>query len=223
MRQDDQGAVPAASTEPAAPPSLRLAEALSARLCHDLSSPIGGIGNALELIEEPELVAEAIALARDGVVSLTARLQLARAAWCRADAPLDVAAIAHLARSLTERRVRVDLGGLDQQAKFTPLLSRLLLNLLLLAAESLPGGGDARLAGDAEDGIVLTIDGPNAAWPPGLATLLLRQDAAWSAIGDPRALQAPLTAVLAVDAGFRLSLLLGATVAAPPLLLQRGA
>ncbi len=228
MQKDDQLAALSAvqSAWPAATTMtgrLRLAETMAARLCHDISSPAGAVGNALELIGEPDFAVEAAALARDGMTALTMRLQLTRAAWCEPGAPLDAAAILRLTRGLSSRPIEVDLSTLHPGAAdgtFAPALARLLLNLLMLAGESLPAGGRARLGGNAAEGIVLTIDGPQAAWPVGLPTMLGHEEAAWAAIGEPRVLQAPLTALLAAAAGYQLSLLLGPASAAPPLLLR---
>ncbi len=229
MQKDDQLAAPPAvqTVKPqavaAAVDGLRLAEAMAARLCHDISSPAGAVGNALELIAEPDLAVEATELARDGIIALTARLQLARAAWCEPGAPLDAATILRLARGLSSRNMEVDLTALDAgepNGMFAPALARLLLNLLMLASEALPAGGRVRLGGSVAEGIVLAIDGPQAAWPTGLPAMLGHEDAAWAAIGEPRALQAPLTALIAAAAGYRLSLLLGPASAAPPLLLR---
>ena len=73
-----------------------------------------------------------------------------------------------------------------------------MLNLLLLAAESLPGGGIVALSGSPAHSILVTISGPRAAWPAGLAIWLNDEAAAWQAmLADPRRLQAPLTALLA--------------------------
>ena len=86
-----------------------------------------------------------------------------------------------------------------------------MLNLLLLAAESLPGGGIVALSGSPADSIVVTISGPRAAWPAGLGAWLTDEAAAWEAmLADPRRLQAPLTALLARGHGLRLSMLMPA-------------
>ncbi len=228
MQKDDPPAASsaasaaAASAESSASP-LRLAEVMAARLCHDISSPAGAVGNALELIGEPELAGEALALAQDGMAALTARLQLTRAAWCGPGAALDAAAIIQLTRGLSSRPMEVDLAALEAGAPgglFAPALARLLLNLIMLAAESLPRGGRVQLAGSAATGIMLIIDGPQAAWPAGLPAMLADEGQAWAAIGEPRTLQAPLTALLAAAAGYRLSLLFGRAEATPPLLLS---
>ena len=43
----------------------------------------------------------------------------------------------------------------------------MVLNLLLLAAESLPGGGIVALSGSPGKHVLVTIAGPRAAWPAG--------------------------------------------------------
>jgi hypothetical protein len=98
------------------------------------------------------------------------------------------------------------------------------LNLLLLAAEALRGGGTLRLSGAPDGELLIRIDGPRAAWPAGLAACLADEEAAWAALDDPRALQAPLTALIARQAGVRLSMLLPSGIAGgvPPLLLSLG-
>ena len=63
-----------------------------------------------------------------------------------------------------------------------PPTGRLVLNILLLAAESLPGGGLIALSGSPASDVLVTIDGPRAAWPPGFAACLTDETAAWEAL-----------------------------------------
>ena len=126
----------------------------------------------------------------------------------------------------SSRRVRLDLTGLVPGSAFPPPAARVILNLVLLAAESLPGGGTVALSGSSADSILVTIAGPRAAWPAGFATWLHDESAAWEAmVADPRRLQAPLTALLARGLGLRLSMLMpagpvGDAEVSPPLLLS---
>jgi len=101
---------------------------------------------------------------------------------------------------------------------FPPAIGRLVLNLVLLAADSLPQGGVLRLDGGPAD-VIARLDGPNAAWPAGLIGMLADEIAAWQALTSPRTIQAPLTALLARHHGLRLAVLLsgGPTTLAPPL------
>jgi histidine phosphotransferase ChpT len=204
---------------------LHLAEILAIRLCHDLSGPLGTLMGALELLgDDPEAAAEAVPLAQEVSQSLAKRLRLARAAWGGATSALNVAELAALAEGLHQRRVSVKMDGLDPTQVFAPPGARLVLNVLMLAAESLPAGGVVSLAADRGD-VVVAIDGPRNAWPPGLAAMLADEEHAWKALDAggseaSRGLQAPLTALIAHQSGLRLSMLMAAMPeAAPPLLL----
>ena len=79
---------------------------------------------------------------------------------------------------------------------------RLFLNLLLMAAECLPGGGIvARRARPATVSLV-TIAGPRAAGPPGSAPGLTDEAAAWAAMmANARGLQAPLATLWRATTG----------------------
>ena len=61
--------------------SLHMAELLCARLCHDLSGPLGALIGVLELAREEQPDSETLALAEDTAVELGQRLKLLRAAW----------------------------------------------------------------------------------------------------------------------------------------------
>ncbi len=55
---------------------------LAARICHDIVSPLGAIGNGVELLEMTEMRASPeIALLSDSVESLVARLRFFRVAF----------------------------------------------------------------------------------------------------------------------------------------------
>ena len=117
--------------------------------------------------------------------------------------------------------MRADLSGLAEPALFTPGGGRLLLNVLMLAAESLPRGGTVVLRGGAAEGLVVLLDGPMAAWPDSLPGLIADPQSAAALLqtASPRDVQAPLTVMMAATGGHRLSLLLGAAVM-PPLLVS---
>ena len=206
--------------------TLRLAELLCARLCHDLSGPLGALIGVLEVARDEQPDSETLALAEDTAVELAQRLKLLRAAWGHDSDDLDVARLRGFADCLSSsRRVRLDLAGLESDAVFAPPVGRIVLNLVLLAAESLPGGGIVALSGSPVDSVLVTISGPRAAWPAGFALCLNDETAAREAIlTDPRCLQGPLTALLARGLGLRLSMLMpagamGDAEVSPPLLL----
>ena len=207
--------------------ALRLAELLCARLCHDLGGLLGSLIGVLEIAREEHAESETLALAEETAIELGQRLKLLRAAWGQDAEELDVIRLQNFGDSLsTGRRLRLDLEGLQLEPAFSPPAGRLILNILLLAAESLPGGGIIALAGSPANHILITITGPRAAWPAGLGACLADEPAAWAAVlAGPRNLQAPLTALIARAHGFRLSILMPGTAAgdgdaSPPLLLS---
>jgi len=223
---DDVGqaaARPGAVRGPSASPGdgLRLAELLAARLCHEVSGPAGTLAGAVEIARtEPDSAAEALDIAAQAATGLATRLRLLRAAWAGGEGELDVQTLRSLSAGLPGRsRLELDFSGLAPGIAFAPDAGRVVLNMLMLAAESLPAGGAISLAGDPRHAVSVSISGPRAAWTPGLAICLSDPDALDRQFGAPRLLQGPLTALIAHTAGLRLSLLLGAADLAPPLLL----
>ncbi len=189
----------------AAPASLNFTDALCARLCHDLATPLGSLTAAVELAGEGEgEQREALELAGETARDMVARLRLLRAAWAGRSGELTRTEIAALARGV-KRRIEVNLDALAE-GPFEEAVSRLLLNLLLLGAEALPRGGAVLLQGNPTDGFVLSASGPSVNWGAGLTAALLDPDAVDE--HDPRHIQAPLTAWLARDAAMVLSFLL---------------
>lgn len=197
--------------------ALRLAETLAAKLCHDLSGPIGSLNQALELAAA-DLPADnaAFTLARQAAAELAGRLRWRRAAWSPDGPALDIAGLRALGM---EPRMELDLSGVPATAVFAPPMARALMNLLLLAHDSLPRGGRIALSGSARD-VFIAIDGLKAAWPAGLSQCLSDDRESMAELTDPRALQMPLTVMIVRDLGLRLSMLLGTGPGVPPLRLS---
>jgi histidine phosphotransferase ChpT len=206
---------------------LHLAELLCARICHDLSGPLGSLMGVIELAaEDAPSNAEALEVAGEAATVLGKRLELLRAAWSGELAALEVRQIQRFAEGVPSgKRVVLDAAGLDPNGTFSPGAAQLLLNALLLAGESLPGGGMVALSGSPQQEIVVTIEGPRAAWPAGLAACLADERAAWAALTTARTVQGPVTALIARRAGLGVSLMMpsGAGGGPAPLLLRLGA
>ena len=198
--------------------ALRLADALCARLCHDLSSPLGTLTGALEMmVDDPSATEDAMPIATETAAEMVGRLRLLRAAWAGDCGPLGVPDLAALATGLPSR-VSTELGGL-RGGPFDGKLSRALLNLLLLGTEALPRGGVITLASGEGGDILLSVAGKACAWPAGLPQAL--EDPAAVPLDNPRAVQPPVTAMLAAVAGRRLAMAAAPLQpdAPPPLLL----
>ncbi len=201
----------AAANQPDAP--LRLAELLCERLCHDLSSQLGSLAGAVELaVDDPVNLTEALSVATDSATALTRRLRLLRAAWagdCGALSPAEIAALV----AGHGHRVSLDLSGLTDDYLPSPV-ARLVLNLLLLGTEALPGGGTLAATGAVGTGLAIVPRGPRAAWPPGFASLLVSRETKLP--DSPRGLLAVLAVLLARDAGLRLTLLMAGSADGQP-------
>jgi histidine phosphotransferase ChpT len=189
---------------------LTLAEFLCARLCHDISGPMSSIAGAIELaIEDETAREEALPVAGEAAVVLGRRLRLLRAAWSGDCGALDLGQVRQLAEGLPGiERLQLDTSQLDPEPPFSPGAARLLLNVMLLASESLPRGGIIALSGSAQEDVIATIDGPHAAWPTGLADCLADPSAVWAVMTSARTVQAPVTALIARHAGLRLSIMM---------------
>ena len=123
---------------------LALSEMLTARLCHELISPVGAIANGVEILdEEPDFAADATRLIADSTRSVSRRLQFYREAYgsraggtSRARAvTLDFFADSKI---LCDWPETVDMGP--------PGVDKLACNLMLLASEALPRGGRLSLS-----------------------------------------------------------------------------
>jgi histidine phosphotransferase ChpT len=139
---------------------LRMAEVMTARLCHDFAGPLGTLAGMLELVGEGG-AEDALPLAMQSVGTMSARLRLVRAAWGRGDAPLARGEIADMTAGLPgAERYQFDFMALQEPLEDPA--GRILLCLLLILPQALPRGGFVALRQEAEG---VSIDAPGAAWP----------------------------------------------------------
>ncbi|MFZ4408942.1 MAG: histidine phosphotransferase family protein [Paracraurococcus sp.] len=196
----------------------QLARTLSARLCHDLGGAVGALAGTLDLVGEGD--AELLGLARDTATALRQRLRLYAAAWGGAAADADGASLALLLEAAPAApRVRFRLDHLAPGGRLAAALVPLALNAALLGAEALPRGGTVSLAGSAAAGLVVGLDGRDAAWPAGLLALLGGGPVDVALAEGPRRVLAPLLVGLAAEAGWAASLAHGPATVPPALLL----
>ena len=190
--------------------SIRLAELVCARLCHDLGGLIGTVGNAVDMVADDlggggEILAFAVTAAK----SLTQRLRLLRAAWGPETNAIDLDALRGLTtQALAARRIELNLDALSPDCEFAAPTGRVLLNLILLGCDGMMKGGTIRLIGDADD-LLVRLEGPGAAWPARIAVCARDGSEAIAALSGAHSLQMPLTALMALNAGLGLSPVLG--------------
>ena len=133
--------------------ALDLAALLCSRVCHDLISPSGAIVNGLEVLEEStdeETRSFALDLIKKSARTASARLQFCRIAFGAAGSPSAQIALGdaeNVARGFVEDE-KVKLSWNLTRALAPKNRVKLLLNMLLVAAQSIPRGGIVAVDGE---------------------------------------------------------------------------
>ena len=130
---------------------LRVLELLASRICHDLISPIGAVGNGLELLEDAddEMSDDALKLSVNCVRRASALLEFFRMAYGTAgsDSGLRWEGAKQLAEGLVEGSKTTVAWGVAPAGLNVPASApKLALNLVLLGTEMLPRGGEVAVA-----------------------------------------------------------------------------
>jgi histidine phosphotransferase ChpT len=130
---------------------LRVLELLASRVCHDLISPIGAVGNGLELLEDADddMSDDALKLSLNCVRRASALLEFFRMAYGTAgsDAGLRWEAAKQLAEGLLDGPKTTLIWGPAPAGLNVPAAApKLALNLVLLGTEMLPRGGEIAVA-----------------------------------------------------------------------------
>lgn len=128
-----------------------IASLISARICHDIASPLGAIANGLELLElsgiadSPETL-----LIGDSVASATARVEFFRVAYGIAGQESCIGASTAsktLVGYFDEKKITADWSI---EADTTRTIAKLLFLLAQSAESAMPYGGNIQLTSDAE-------------------------------------------------------------------------
>lgn len=166
-----------AAIDPAAPEASvlemnphDLATQLVGKLCHDFISPAGAIMSGLDLLEDPsaqDMRQEALNLIAASAKKMVTLVHFARVAFGAASTS-EAFSGAQLEKILGDvfSTLRAELDfSIPADTLFQKPAARALLNLGLLAGNSLPTGGKATLTAETTDtGLTLTADaaGPRA-------------------------------------------------------------
>ena len=159
---------------------LELAALVASRVCHDIISPVGAIVNGLEVLEEEkdESMREfAQDLVQKSARQASAKLQFSRLAFGAsggAGGELDMADAGRVAAALMER----EKPELDWQVKAGLLPkaeAKLLLNLLIIALNSVARGGRITVTADRDSGetvMRIVAEGDRAKLPAGVKEVI---------------------------------------------------
>jgi histidine phosphotransferase ChpT len=192
----------------------QLASFLCSRLCHDLISPVGAIGNGLEILQEEgddAMREQAIALMNHSVQEAARRLTFFRLAFGVAGGmgeEIRLGDVREAAEGMfTQGRTKLAWQtGLARETTVAKPLARLLLNLTLVVGATLPRGGTINVglsaSGEAPS-LSLRAAGSGARLPAGLRTALEGQMGAESL--DTHTAVAQLARELAAELGVELA------------------
>lgn len=191
---------------------LDLAALLCSRVCHDLISPVGAIMNGLEVMEEDkdeETVTFALDLIKKSARTASAKLQFCRLAFGAAGsagAQIDTGDAEAVARGLLEDD-KTKLGWNLPRVLLAKNRVKLLLNMLLLASQAIPRGGQIAVdpVGEGESmGFRVVATGTNARVPPAAPALLAGSPQ--DSTVDAHAIQPFYAGLLAKDCGLSISM-----------------
>ncbi len=147
-----------------------LAALMCARICHDLVSPIGALGTALEVLADDnneDMHEDAMDLVKTSAGQASDKLKFLRLAFGAGTSAPGVIGTEQIKTLVNDMYGSgkanllwdVDSEGLDKTH------ARLLLNLVMIAIQSIPRGGDLTIgANQAADATILTLtaEGPKA-------------------------------------------------------------
>ena len=183
--------------------SSDLASLVAARLCHDLISPMGAIGNGLELLQLTDGAGSAeLALVNESLANALAKLRFYRVAFGPADpqARQSLDEAAQITDAMFHGRFSVawDAHGGDLPRP----IARLAYLAVLCLEKSLPMGGTVRI-GLLDGGLSLAVEGRRTT-PPTAHWAHVTDGAALPDI-KPDAVQFPLLAAALAESGHRLA------------------
>ena len=188
--------------------AIDLASLLCSRLCHDLLSPVGALNNGIELLadeQDPEMRARCLDLLSESARASANKLKFFRLAFGAAGGfgdEVDTREARTAIEGLFGADGRIQLGWMVEDQKMSKSALKILLNLVLLAGDSLVRGGSLTVGSEKHDGgldIVVRAEGPRVVLDPQLKQALIgevsEEDIA------PRAASAWLIHLLASEGG----------------------
>ncbi len=188
--------------------SLDFASLLCSRLCHDLMSPVGALSNGIELLadeQDPEMRARCLELLSESARTTASKLKFFRLAFGAAGGfgeEVDTREPRAALEGLFGPEKRIELGWMVEDERLPKSAVKLLLNLAMIAGDSLVRGGrldvGAERNGSALE-LVIRAEGPRIVLDPQIGEMLVKGPG--DAAIEPRAAAAWLANGLARQAG----------------------
>ena len=185
---------------------LQLAELLCARLCHDMAGAVGAAAAGAELLEDG-YDAETAQLVATSAAGAVARLKFFRAALGPAGAEQPSAAVHDLAKAYLRAAEAAGGGSLPlrwicERLRLDGETARLVLNMILVARDALPRGGQisveiSAVRPDRGAGVTVGFSGLNVRLSEELTQALTSA----APLSGPRGAQAGFTRTLAARFG----------------------
>jgi histidine phosphotransferase ChpT len=191
---------------------MDLAALLCSRVCHDLISPVGAIMNGLEVMEDgkdEETSKFAMDLIKKSAKTASAKLQFCRLAFGAAGsagAQIDTGDAEKVVRGLMEDE-KTKISWSVPRVLMAKNRVKLLLNMLLLAAQAIPRGGQLTVSPVGEGdtmGFRVSVTGTNAKIPQSIPPLLAATPSDHAI--DAHAIQPFYTGMLAKNCGLSVSM-----------------
>ena len=187
---------------------IDLASLLCSRLCHDLLSPVGALNNGIELLadeQDPEMRERCLELLAESARASANKLKFFRLAFGAGGGfgdEVDTREARGALEGLYGPEKRIELGWMVAGEQLPKGAVKLLLNLAMIAGDSLVRGG--RLDVGAERGdegieMVIRAEGPRVLVDPILRTTMVK--GAVDGKVEPRAAGAWLANGLVEEAG----------------------
>ena len=184
------------------------ASLLCSRLCHDLLSPVGALNNGLELLADetdPAMRERVMQLLADSARASASKLKFFRLAFGAAGGfgeRVDTAEARNAIEGLVGENKRIKFVWAVETSAMPKSAVKVLLNLVLVATESLVRGGTMGVGGEENDGqleIVVKIEGPRIVLDPEIRRTLVDGEGAQDV--TPRAAAAYLINTVVAEAG----------------------
>ena len=160
--------------------AIDLSSLLCSRLCHDLMSPVGALNNGVELLvdeQDPDMRDRCLELLADSARTTANKLKFFRLAFGAAGGfgeEVDTSEARAALEGLFSSEGKIELGWMVADAKLSKGATKLLLNLALIAGDSLVRGGRLDIGAESSGGteIAIRAEGPRIALDPAIRDAL---------------------------------------------------